>query len=520
MPGPSSETRYATVTEYIIEALRDDILTDKLQPGQKLPLDALATRFGTSVIPVREALRVLEAERLVERRPHRTATVSALSLETIQDLYRVRLILDVEAVRMAHGRLSSDKLAELRTLIDRMERAAERREGLKSFALHQQIHFGIYEASGSPALVNILGTLWDDTERFRHAVKHFRSDVHTWAEEHRDLVDLLEHGSAEEAAGAMHEHLSKTLSALTTARSRLRLGSAPDSWGVWFADDPVQTPWNRFLDELAEAGYRWVELGPYGYLPTDPGRLQDELDQRGLTLSGGTVGGGLHRGDAFEEVRTRALDVARLVSGLGARHLVFLPEMYRSLDGTGTYLQPADLDSEAWRRLVSSVSELGKIVRDTYGVKLAFHPHADSHVETQDEVRRLLDGTDSDSVWLCLDTGHIAYGGGDNLALIREFPDRIGYVHLKQVDPGVLDVAKRERLSFADAVRRGVMCEPPNGAPAMEPIISSLHELDTELFAIVEHDLYPCDPDEPLPIAERTRRFFNNCGIGSALDPV
>ena len=228
----------------------------------------------------------------------------------------------------------------------------------------------------------------------------------------------------------------------------------------------------------------------------------------------------MHRGDTFEEVRTRALDVARLVSALGARHLVFLPEMYRSLDENGTYLQPAELDNEAWRRLLTGVAEVGKIVRDTYGVKLAFHPHADSHVETDEQVRRFLDGTDSDSVWLCLDTGHIAYGGGDNLALLREFADRIGYVHLKQVDPGVLDVAKRNQMSFGVAVRRGVICEPPNGVPAMDPIISSLHELDTELFAIVEQDLYPCDPDEPFPIAERTRKYFNNCGIGSAFDPV
>lgn len=106
MPSTNPETRYRTALEYVVEALRADILTDKLEPGQKLPLDSLAERFGTSVIPIREALRVLEAERLVERRPHRTAIVATLSLETIQDLYRVRLILDVEAVRMAHGKLS------------------------------------------------------------------------------------------------------------------------------------------------------------------------------------------------------------------------------------------------------------------------------------------------------------------------------------------------------------------------------------------------------------------------------
>lgn len=61
----------------------------------------------------------------------------------------------------------------------------------------------------------------------------------------------------------------------------IKVGSAPDSWGVWFADDPRQTPWDRFLDEISEADYKWLELGPYGYLPTDPTTLRRELDRRG-----------------------------------------------------------------------------------------------------------------------------------------------------------------------------------------------------------------------------------------------
>ena len=67
----------------------------------------------------------------------------------------------------------------------------------------------------------------------------------------------------------------------------VKVGSAPDSWGVWFAADPRQTPWERFLDEVAEAGYEWIELGPYGYLPTDLKVLKDELGRRGLKVSGG-----------------------------------------------------------------------------------------------------------------------------------------------------------------------------------------------------------------------------------------
>ena len=80
------------------------------------------------------------------------------------------------------------------------------------------------------------------------------------------------------------------------ALSRIRLGTAPDSWGIWFVDDPNQLPWDRFLDEATAVGFEWVELGPYGYLPTEPEHLRDELHKRGLRLSGGSVSCGLHRG--------------------------------------------------------------------------------------------------------------------------------------------------------------------------------------------------------------------------------
>ena len=77
----------------------------------------------------------------------------------------------------------------------------------------------------------------------------------------------------------------------------LTIGSAPDSWGVWFGDDARQTPWHRFLDEIAEAGYEWTELGPFGYLPTDPKTLKQEIDKRGLKVTGSFVEGDLSNPD-------------------------------------------------------------------------------------------------------------------------------------------------------------------------------------------------------------------------------
>src|ERR671930_2487315 len=109
-----------------------------------------------------------------------------------------------------------------------------------------------------------------------------------------------------------------------TTRARLRLGSCPDSWGVWFADDPRQTPWQRFLDELSGVGYRWLELGPYGYLPTDPAQLTDELEKRNLRVSGQAVGAPLHDSSQWESTLAEARRVAALGTAGGGEIMVVL----------------------------------------------------------------------------------------------------------------------------------------------------------------------------------------------------
>ena len=94
-----------------------------------------------------------------------------------------------------------------------------------------------------------------------------------------------------------------------TDLSRLILGTAPDSWGVWFPEDPHQVTWRQYLDELPKAGYYWTELGPQGFLPQDPAQLGDELARRGLQVCGGTVFAGLRTAGA-----SNATDTARINS--------------------------------------------------------------------------------------------------------------------------------------------------------------------------------------------------------------
>ncbi len=296
--------------------------------------------------------------------------------------------------------------------------------------------------------------------------------------------------------------------------SVIRVGSAPDSWGVWFPADPQQTPYGRFLDEVSSSGYEWIELGPFGYLPTDPQQLQDELDAHGLRLSAGTVFEHLHQPDSWDAVWDQVKDVAALTAAVGGKHVVVIPEMWRD-PATGAVLEERVLTPEQWAKKTTDVDRLGKALIDEYGVALQYHPHADSHVGLQDEVYRFLESTDPQYVNLCLDTGHISYCGGDNLAIIAKYPDRIGYLHLKQVDPVVVAKVDAEDLPFGEAVKLGATIEPPLGIPEMGPLLHAIENLDVDVFAIVEQDLYPCAIETPLPIAQRTRKYLSSCGIPS-----
>lgn len=299
---------------------------------------------------------------------------------------------------------------------------------------------------------------------------------------------------------------------MTDIENKLIIGTAPDSWGVWFPDDPKQTPWERFLDEVAEAGYKWIELGPYGYLPTDPSRLADELKARDLQVSAGTVFTAFHRGrDQWEEAWEPARRVAELTAAMGGEHIVVIPAMWRD-DVTGEAVENEVLTPEQWDSLFKGHEELGRRLGEQFGLKQQFHSHADSHVQRQADIERLLENTDPELLTLCLDTGHAEYGGASSVDLIRKYPERIGYLHLKQIDPDVLAKVRAENLTWAAANTAGVMAEPPSGLPDLREVIEAVEGLDRPIFGIVEQDMYPVAFDVPLPIAKRTRSYLLSCG--------
>jgi inosose dehydratase len=292
----------------------------------------------------------------------------------------------------------------------------------------------------------------------------------------------------------------------------VRIGSAPDSWGVWFPSDPKQTPWERFLDEIAGAGYEWTELGPYGYLPTDPTTLRAELDRRGLKMTAAFTMVHLEDPDAWPELERQMLGGGELAAALGGRFMVLIDDTYSNLF-TGQSTRPSRLDDDGWKRLIDTTHRAADLAASRLGLQLVYHPHAETHVEYEDQIETFLEQTDPQRVSLCFDTGHHAYRGGDPVAFFRRHHDRIRYLHLKSVDPGKQEWVEREHIPFAIAVGNDMFCEPDRGAVDFIAFRDALRETNYDGWATVEQDMYPAPFDKPLPIAKRTRAYLRSIGL-------
>lgn len=292
-----------------------------------------------------------------------------------------------------------------------------------------------------------------------------------------------------------------------------RIGIAPDSWGVWNPIDPAQPGPDQYLREVASAGFHWTELGPFGYLGTDPSQLRDDLAAHDLALSAGTVFTGLHRGPGEIDTAWSAVqEVAEVVTALGGEHIITIPELWGRSEH-GEVIGNREFTGEEWGAFAAGHDEIGRRLLEEYGLRQQFHSHAESPIGSQREVIRLLEQTDPRYTNLCLDTGHLAYYFGDSLQIVEQHPERIGYLHLKQVEPDLLAHVLKNDISFVDAVMQGVMVEPPLGVPEYAPILEAAVARTPGIFAIIEQDMYPVgDFSAPLRIAKRTHEYLAGCG--------
>ena len=211
-PGVDGPGMYGdSSVDYVVQHIRQGIIEGEYRQDTKLLPRAIAERCGTSFIPVREAMRILESEGFVTFRHNRGAWVTSLSLSDLEELYELRVELESQAVRRARP-CDERSIALLRDKVDRIRIANQRNEANKVVALNRDLHFLIYRRCNSPRLLRMIEQLWMHAERYQRLSVDFRDDAAD--EEHRQIIDMLAVGDHNAAADAMRGHLTSTVNLL------------------------------------------------------------------------------------------------------------------------------------------------------------------------------------------------------------------------------------------------------------------------------------------------------------------
>lgn len=296
----------------------------------------------------------------------------------------------------------------------------------------------------------------------------------------------------------------------------VKIGTAPVSWGILeFAGRSSQQSWESVLDEMTAAGYVGTELGPYGFLPTDPNALKAALAARGLQLLSAFVPVRLADWSAHAAGLAAARKVGTLLAACGCQHIVLSDDNAADpnrLARAGRIMVEDGLAGDGWRALVEGVNTIARHLQAEFGLETVLHHHCAGFVETPAEVAHFLELTDPAAVGLCLDTGHYVYGGGDPVECLQRHKARVRYLHFKDTDPLVMARARAEGLNYFEAVAAGVFCELGRGCIDFPGVIAAMNRLGYDGWAVVEQDIV-AGVGAPLDSARRNREYLEGIGL-------
>lgn len=294
----------------------------------------------------------------------------------------------------------------------------------------------------------------------------------------------------------------------------IKIANNACSWGVWFIDDDKQPKYDTYLDEFVQAGYKYTELGTYGYMPTDPKVLKAELDKRNLVPLAYSIMTELWNDDAMPAAMEHVENGCKVLRAVGAPFYVIMDAMYTDLMTDEPVSDPVLTDKQ-FETFCTNYRRIAALVR-SYGVKPVFHPHACTHIETEAHIDRLISMIPKSELRLCLDTGHHAYVKGNDLYKYTEkIADQIDYLHFKDLVPEVKDYCWDNNVGFAAATKRNLFAEIGKGLIDWPRYSEILKKVGYIGYACIEADCYPPTPGVCLEVQSRTGRYLESIGLGS-----
>ena len=298
----------------------------------------------------------------------------------------------------------------------------------------------------------------------------------------------------------------------------IKVANAPCSWGVLEFDlEGEAAGYTQVLNEIAETGYQGTELGDWGFMPTDPQKLRQEIHSRGLTLLGAFVPVMLKDPNAHAAGIEVAVRTARLMAEAeGNTPFIVLADdngkIPERTHNAGRVQPEQGLNEAEWKIFAEGTEKIAGAVKKETGLRTVFHHHCAGYVERPMEVDVLMKSTDPSLLGLCFDTGHYRFGGGDPIACLHAFKDRIWHVHFKDCHPEIAAKSRTEKWDYFTSVRNGIFCELGKGEINFPLIKAELEKIGYDGWIVVEQDVLP-GMGKPKESAQRNRDYLISIGL-------
>ena len=294
----------------------------------------------------------------------------------------------------------------------------------------------------------------------------------------------------------------------------IKVGNAPCSWGVEFADDARNPNWRRVLKENSDAGFTGIELGPVGYMPEEPTILAEALSEFNQELIGGVIFRAFHDPGAWGDVLDGSMRTCKALAAHGATRLVIIDSISpRRAPTAGRAAEAEQMDTAEWTAYRDRIATIAKMGAEEYGLTVGIHAHAAGFIDFEPELERLLDEVDEKILGVCFDTGHHSYAGFDPVTFMKRYILRINYMHFKDINPKIKASVIANRTGFYDACGQGIFCNLGDGDVDFPAVRQLLLDSGFDGWCTVEQDCDPTGDTSPVEDAKLNRAYLQSIGF-------